>query len=280
MLGYGITGISPYTSPLGMYGLGGYGGAYSSYYNPAMMGMGMGMLGGYYNPTFMASQMQNVEKSMLNHTSAMHEMMLENETKAFTAQDRALFEKAMVDAGVNKGVQNLAAKIQEGDQDGICEEFDNLKHTLYTKYNDYFKANSDKLDPRDSVTNWIEILYNQIISKQRGEVVDLRNDIKKFGQTPFEHGFWKNVHGKDYHDKYSEETLSYIYDTRVDNKAGKDRMEGYGATAAKVTEAGLAGLTGAVAFKVLPGLKGLPKAGWIGAAALAIADLMWQSSRA
>ena len=57
-------------------------------------------------------------------------------------------------------------------------------------------------------------------------------------------------------------------------------MEGYGAAAAKVTEAGLAGLTGAVAFKLLPGLKKLPKAGWIGAAALAIGDLMWQSSRA
>ncbi len=277
MLGYGITGINPYSSPLGMYGLGGYG-TYSSYYNPAMMGMGM--LGGYYNPTFMANQMQQIEQSQLQHTSAMHEMMLENETKAFTAQDRALFEKAMVDAGVNKGIQNLAAKIQEGDQDGICEEFDALKHTLYTKYNDYFKANSDKLDPRDSVTNWIEILYSQIISKQRGEVVDLRSDIKKFGQTPFEHGFWKNLHGKDYHDKYSEETLSYLFDTRVDNKAGKDRMEGYGAAASKVTEAGVAGLTGAMAFKLLPGLKKLPKAGWIGAAALAIGDLMWQSSRA
>lgn len=279
MLGYGISGISPYTSPLGMYGLGGYG-AYSSYYNPAMMGMGMGMLGGYYNPTFMAGQMQQVEKSMLDHTSAMHEMMLDNETRAFTAQDRALFEKAMVDAGVNKGIQNLAAKIQEGDQDGICEEFDALKHTLYTKYSDYFKANSDKLDPRDSVTNWIEILYSQIVSKQRGEVVDLRSDIKKYGQTPFEHGFWKNLHGKDYHDKYSEETLNYLFDTRVDNKAGKDRMESYGAAASKVTEAGLAGLTGAVAFKLIPGLKKLPKAGWIGAAALAIGDLMWQSSRA
>ena len=275
MLGYGISGISPYSSPLGMYGLGGYG-TYSSYYNPAMMGM----LGGYYNPTFMATQMQQIEQSQLHHTSAMHEMMLANETKAFTAQDRALFEKAMVDAGVNKGINNLAAKIQECDQNGICEEFDNLKHTLYTKYNDYFKENSDKLDPRDSVTNWIEILYSQIISKQRGEVVDLRSDIKKYGQTPFEHGFWKNLHGKDYHDKYTEETLSYIYDTRVDNKAGKDRMQSYGATTAKVVEAGLAGLTGATAFKLLPGFKSIPKSGWVGALTLAIGDLIWQSTRA
>ena len=277
MLGYGITGISPYSSPLGMYGLGGYS-PYNSYYNPAMMGMGM--LGGYYNPTFMANQMQQVELSQLQHTSAMHEMMLENETRAFTAQDRALFEKAMVDAGVNKGIRNLAEKIKEGDQDGICKEFDALKHTLYTKYNDYFRKNSNLIDPRDSVTNWIEILYSQIVSKQRDEIVDLRSDIKKFGQTPFEHGFWKNLHGKDYHDKYSEETLNYLFDTDVDNKAGKDRMESYGAAASKVTEAGLAGLTGAVAFKLLPGLKSLPKAGWIGAAALALGDLMWQSSRA
>ncbi len=279
MLGYGISGISPYTSPLGMFGLGGYN-SYSSYYNPAMMGMGMGMLGGYYNPTFMANQMQQVEKSQLQHASAMHEMMLQKETSAFTANDRALFEKAMVDAAVNKGVQNLAAKIEEGDQDGICEEFDALKHTLYTKYSDYFKANSDKMDARDSVTNWIEILYSQIVSKQRGDVADLRTDIKKYGQTPFEHGFWKNFHGKDYHDKYTEETLSYLYDTRVDNKAGKDRMEGYGAVCSKVAEAGIAGVVGGGIGRILAsGTKKPGKYAWAAAIGTAIADLMWQHSR-
>ncbi len=279
MLGYGISGISPYTSPLGMLGLGGYNSYSSSYYNPAMMGMGMGMLGGYYNPTFMANQMQQVEQSMLNHTSAMHEMMLNNNVRAYEAQDKALFEKAMVDGQVTTGLENLAEKIKEGDQDGICEEFDKLKHTLYTKYSDYFKSNSDNVDPRKSVVNWIETLYNQVISKQRGEIVDLRNDIKKYGETPFEHGFWKNLHGKDYPEKYTEETLSYIYDTRVNNKAGKDRMEKYGAALSKVTETTIAGLTGCVLAKIIPGIKSLPKAGWLGAIALAVGDLMWQSSR-
>lgn len=279
MLGYGISGISPYSSPLGMFGLGGYN-SYSSYYNPAMMGMGMGMLGGYYNPTFMANQMQQVEKSQLQHASAMHEMMLQKETSAFTANDRALFEKAMVDAAVNQGIENLAAKIQDKDTDGICEEFDKLKHTLYTKYNDYFKANSDKIDPRESVVNWISTLYGQIMSKQRNEIVSLRDDLEKNSVSPFEHGFWKNFHGKDFPEKYTEETLSYLYDTSIKNKAGKDRMENLGAVCSKVTEAGIAGVVGGGIGRILAsGTKKPGKYAWAAAIGTAIADLMWQHSR-
>ena len=133
----GITGIGygPYTSPLGMYGLGG-GGTFSAYGDPASMGyyspygmMGMSGMMGYY-PAFMGQMnqvYQNIEKTQLQHTGDMHELLLKNQTRAFTEQDRAIFEKAMVDAGVNHGIENLSKKIKEGDQDGICEEFDKLK---------------------------------------------------------------------------------------------------------------------------------------------------------
>lgn len=299
MLGYGITGING----LGTLGLGGSS-TYSSYYDPTMMGLAgsygmgglcspygaMGMMGGMYNPTFMASYMremnqaqQQIEIDKLNHAGAMHNLQLQNQTQAFTNTDQAIFEKAMVDASINRSIQNLGVKVKEGDADGICQAFDEAKQALYTKYSDYFKANASRMNPADSVTNYIENLYTQIVSKDRGEIVSLRDDIKKYGETAFEHGFWKSFHGKDYHDKYSEETISYVYGTPIDNKAGKDRMEKYGAVTEKVVETVGAGVAGGLVGGSL--LAMLPKAKfkWVApiAAAAAIAgDWLWQQSRA
>ena len=299
---YGITGING----LGTFGLGGSS-TYSSYYDPTMMGLAgsygmgglcspygtmgaMGMMGGMYNPTFMASYMremnqaqQQIEIDKLNHAGTMHNLQLQNQTVAFSDTDRAIFEKAMVDASINKSIQNLAVKVKEGDADGICQAFDEAKQALYTKYSDYFKANASRMNPADSVTNYIENLYTQIVSKDRGEIVSLRNDIKKYGETAFEHGFWKNFHGKDYHDKYSEETISYIYGTPIDNKAGKDRMEKYGAVTEKVVETAGAGVAGGLVGGSLLAMLPKVKFKWVApiAAAAAIAgDWLWQQSRA
>ena len=245
-----------------------------------------------------------MEVDQLNHAGAMHNLMLQNQTQAFTDQDRAIFEKAMVDAGVNKCVTNLAEMVRKGNADGICQTYDELKQTLYTKYSDYFKANSNKLNPSDSVANFVELLYSQIISAQQGEQVDLRSDVKKYGETAFEHGFWKNFHGSDYHDKTSEQALSYMFGTPIDNKAGHERMEKYGATAEKIAEVGAAAAVGAVAVptvakagkSVLSSIVsiGSEKGGeaisklstfnkkwaWAGAIGLAIGDWLWQQSRA
>ena len=318
-LGYGITGIG---NGLGTFGLGGT----SSYYDPTMMGMAgayspygsMGMMGAYspysgmgmmgmYNPSFMGQMnkaYQQMEVDQLNHAGAIHNLMLQNQTQAFTDQDRAIFEKAMVDAGVNKCVTNLAEMVRKGNADGICQTYDELKQTLYTKYSDYFKANSNKLNPSDSVANFVELLYSQIISAQQGEQVDLRSDVKKYGETAFEHGFWKNFHGSDYHDKTSEQALSYMFGTPIDNKAGHERMEKYGATAEKIAEVGAAAAVGAVAVptvakagkSVLSSIVSLgsekggeaisklstfnKKWAWAGAIGLAIGDWLWQQSRA
>lgn len=302
MLGYGITGING----LGTFGLGGSS-TYSSYYDPTTMGLAgsygmgglcypygamdaMGMMGGMYNPTFMASYMremnqaqQQIEIDKLNHAGTMHNLQLQNQTVAFSDTDRAIFEKAMVDASINRSIQNLGVKVKEGDADGICQAFDEAKQALYTKYSDYFKANASRMNPADSVTNYIENLYTQIVSKDRGEIVSLRNDIKKYGETAFEHGFWKSFHGKDYHDKYSEETISYVYGTPIDNKAGKDRMEKYGAVTEKVVETAGAGVAGGLVGGSLLAMLPKVKFKWVApiAAAAAIAgDWLWQQSRA
>ena len=305
----GISGINS----LGTYGLGGTG-MYGSYTDPMMMGayspygmgMGMNMMGMY--PTYMKQMMeaqQDIEKMQLNHASDIHKIKLEHNTEEYKAHDRNIFEKAMVDVGVNGGIAKLAEKIKEGDQDGICEEFDKLKQTVYTKYRDYFNANKDNMNVNESVTNFVEVLYSKIRTAQTGHEVSLRNDIEKYGESSFEHGFWKNLHGKDYHQKYTEETLNHIYGTNIDNKEGKERMAKVGAKAESIAEyvaspfVGYAAGVGAATtiaglgklFLPLPkaasskfnfaAFKSFGKvAGTVGAIAALVGDIWWQNSRA
>lgn len=308
---FGITGIgsNPYMNGLGSFGLGA-GGTYSSIGDMSSMGMAgygmngmgamMGMPGmmGMYNPSFMGQMNQayhEIEKQNLEHAGAMHKLMLQTQTQNYQADDQYLFQKSLEDGSVNTLIINLADKIREGDADGICEEFDKLKSTLYTKHADYLKANSNRLNPSDSVNNVIENLYAQIITAKTGQVASLRHDIKQYGETAFNHGFNKNFFGKkDYHNNYSEETLSYLFGTRIDNKAGKDRMETFGGAAGRVAEGATAagagygiGLAAAALAKVVNplgicknlGFKGTHSFGKIGLMAALAGDILWQISR-
>lgn len=310
---FGITGIgsNPYMNGLGSFGLGA-GGTYSSIGDMSSMGMaGYGMSGmgammgmpgmmGMYNPSFMGQMnkaYQEIEKQNLEHAGAMHNLMLQTQTQNYRADDEYLFNKSLEDSAVQGGIMNLAEKVREGDADGICEEFDKLKSTLYTKHADYLKANSNRLNPSDSVNRVIEDLYAQIMTAKinDGNPVSLRNDIKRYGETAFNHGFNKNFFGKkDYHNNYSEETLSYLFGTRIDNKAGKDRMETLGGAAGRVAEGATAagagygiGLAAAALAKVVNplgicknlGFKGTHSFGKIGLMAALAGDILWQMSR-
>ena len=301
---FGITGIgyNPYMNTLGLGGVGDYS-SYGSYYNPTMMGMGsmgMGSMGmmGMWNPAFMGQMnqaYQNIEKSQLKHNSAMHNLMLQNKTEAMDNHTRAMFEQSMIDGDIKSQINLLHEKIVKGEQDQICEEYDKLKQIIYTKYADYFKENSNKMDIVNSVNRLISNLYTAQISPIVNEQVDLMNDIKKYGETAFMHGFNKEFLGKtDYHDKYTEETLSYLYGTSIDNKAGKDRIEKIGGYVGKGAEGVAAGLAGYGAAVVGAGLlkainpfntcknltmSGVHKFGkWAALAAIA-GDIIWQMSR-
>ncbi len=244
---FGITGIgnNPYMSGLGMYGLPGNS-TYSSFYNPSFMGFGgMGMAGlgmsgmmGMY-PAYMKQMndvYQDMEKSQLAHSGAMHNLLLENKTNAYKAEDAAMFEKAMADHGLQTSIVNLAEKIRAHDSDGICQEYDKIKCSLYQKFNKYFKENPNE-DPAKSVRQVIESMYAEIISKKSGETVSLRSDIERFGETALMHGFNEKFFGnKDYHKKYTEEALSYVYGTSIDNKGGKDRMQKIGGIGGRAAE--------------------------------------------
>lgn len=301
---FGITGIgyNPYMSGLGTFGLP-TGGTYSSYVDPTMMMGGYGMMG-MYNPAFMkntAQAYQEIEKSQLSHASAMHELMLQNKTHAYKAEDNALFQKSMEDANLRGAIQNLADKVKESDTDGICQEFDKLKVALYRKHNDYLRANSDRLNPSDSVNYIIEQMYAQLVAKNPGATDSLRKDIEKYCDNAFEHGFNKTFLGKkEYHENYSDETLSYLFGTRIDNKGGKDRMEKIGSGVAHVAEGAAAAAAGALALPLAATtVKGVlssitpekisskiakcstfnKKIAWLGAFVALGADVIWQMSR-
>ena len=287
---------SPYTMGAmnGIYGLGNMG------------AMGMGMMG--YSPAFMANQMMQMaqiqnqmEKGKLNHATQMHQAIQDAEVQSLEAHDRAIFQKALVDADIKQGIRCLSDVIRKGDQDAICIEFDKLKQNIYTKYNSYF-INNNKIDADKSVREIISLLYAQIVTAQNGGIpADLKTDIKQYGETAFWHGYNSTFLGnKGHNEKNSEETISYIFDERINDVGSKKRAEKWGSRWAKFSEGGLAGIAGygaglAGLFAGAGLLKSLP---WVGKAikfpslktahglgiaagiAAIVGDIIWQNSRA
>ena len=135
------------------------------------------------------------------------------------------------------------------------------------------------------------MMYQQIVSQQTGQIVDLRSDIKRYGETAFMHGFNQTFLGnKGHNEKYSEEVISYIDgNTRINDKGSKDRAHKWGTIAAKGAEGasafgagGIAGLGLLGLLKTLPFKINCPKAKyffWGGALATLLGDIMWQKSR-
>lgn len=275
-----MMGMSPYGATMGMspYGMMGM--------SPAFMGQMAEM------QKYMAEIQHQQQKSQLDHTQQMHSLIQQAEVNNLSAHDRAIFEKAMVDGDIKEGVRNLANVIRKGDQDAICEEYDKLKMSIYTKYSDYFQSADKNKNSFANVNNLIRTLYAQIVSAQTGQYVDLENDINRYGETAFMHGFNKTFLGKKGHnEKYSEETVNYLFGTRINDKGSKDRTQKIGGWCARGAEglsAGVAGYLGALglagitkfAFPSLAtSLEGLHKFGKWGALAAIGADIFWQISR-
>ena len=188
--GYSISGIG--WNPLGNVGLGSTG-AYGSYdaYMPSNSIFGMGGMMGYYNPMFMAQMQRQMEKSQALHSNDMHNILVNNEVTAHRQTDSALINKMLTNGDIQQGVTNLYNKVREGDQDGICAEFDKLKNYVYTTYRDELAARGDKINPSVSATQCIEAIYASMATAYAGDgqTHDLRNDIKRYGDSSFANGF-------------------------------------------------------------------------------------------
>lgn len=247
MMGLGDYGLSTNSSygnydnyMLGMNGYSGMG--YSM--NPAM-GMNGSVFGyGGYNPLFMGQMMSQMEQYQANHAADMHTTLLDNQTRAHRETNKALIDKVLTDASVQQGVKTLATKVREGDQDGICLEFDNLRQQIYRTYGDEIRARGNEENAHQAVTQLIDYLYTSIITAQNGgETADLEQDIKKYGDKAFVNGF-KQGHRKGHHDRYIDETLQHCFGYRIDEKESKDRAQAVGKLTGKAVnglEWGVAG---------------------------------------
>jgi len=302
--------------PLGTYGLG-MSGQFGSYdaYMPSMYGMqmgvnpsifGMGGMYGMYNPAFMANMYQQVEASQALHSGNMHELLLTNEINAHRHTDSALMKKMLTNGDIQQGVANLYDKVKSGDQDGICQAFDQLKGYVFSTYRDELAARGDKINPVTSATQYIEAIYGQLASAWSGDgkVHSLRDDIVKYGDSSFQNGFMSGFR-KGHHSRYVDETLNHCFDLRIDHKESKDMRQnlgnGFGRVTSVLEKGAIGGGIGvgsaALGIGLLKGINAtfaktenciskmpwggpLKVLGWLGVAAGVVADICWQAERA
>ncbi len=315
-LGLGTSGIGYPSMGLGTLGLGS-GSSYGSYdsYMPSMMGMnpmlgmgsgygmnsmmGMGGMMGMYNPLYYTQMQGAAEQIQAQHAGDMHTTLTNNEVRANRETDSALVQKILTNGDVQQGIQNLYDKVKEGDQDGICAEFDKLKNYIYNTYQDELKARGSKTNPATAATEIIEKIYGNIISAQTGQVSDLRSDIQRYGDGSTMNGFMKGFRQGN-HTRYVDQTLSHCFGLEIDQKASKDgrrEVASYVGRGASVLEKGAYGVAGGAAlytigYGVTKGLaslfgksssikfssKYMGKAAVIGAVLGAAADIWWQCS--
>lgn len=309
--GYGISGIG--YSPLGNLGLGSTG-SYTSYdmYMPSMMGMnyGMGMngsvfgMGGLYNAypaymTQMAQAQQNIESSQLNHAGNMQAQVLTNQVNGYQNSDTAIIQSMLVNSDVQHGITLLHQKINEGDMDGACAEFDKLHSYVLKTYKAEFEKNADKINPHTSATRIIDGLYQQVATTlaKDGRTHDLITDIREKGESYVTNG-WNSGFKRGHHKKTADEALNHCFGTEIDNLQSKKTAEaisqGAGRVGSVVTKGAIAsagavagtgivlGLGKALSLGKLPWMKTMSKV-WKPAAAIGlglgmVADILWQCS--
>lgn len=274
-MAYGITGLSP----LGTYGLGAMGG-YGTYdmYMPSMMGMSPMMYGGYgsygmgmgmdpysmmYNPAYMTQIQNQMEELQVQHAGNMHNLYLNNEVRAHEQTDSALIRKILTNGSVQQGIYTLHQKVVEGDQDGICEQYDKLKTEIYNTYSKEFKSHGANSNPALEVNAIIDQLYSSIVSAQENTPQTLEGNIKRYGDGALQNGFMKGFR-PGHHQRDIDSTLNHIYGRRIDHKRFKDQQNIIGQGAGHVARGaevavigGLAGATTYVAGKSL--VKGIAK---------------------
>ena len=315
-LGYGITGIG--YNPLGTMGLG-MTGQYASYdaYMPSMMGnsyatamtnpmfatgamSGMYGMGGMYSPTYWAGAQQQIEASQLQHAGNMQKLVLDNEVNGLNNSNSALINKMLSDGDIEQGVRRLYEKVREGDQDGICSEYDKLKSYIYATYKNELTAKGNKINPDTSARKIIEAIYGQTATalSSDGKTHSLEGDIKHYGENYFENGFMSGLK-RGHNKRTTDETLNHVFDYSINDQGSKEvnRVIGEGlgkatsvvqkgviGSAAGITATGLAlGLGKLLSFGKLPWLKCMG-ASWkgamtIGAIAGVIGDIWWQATK-
>jgi len=263
MYGFGPSSFGDYSSympsMMGLSGIGSYGGGMNSVFDPmTSYGAGMygGMMGGMMNYWLdyqkNMQQLQNdLELYSLEHNKKMHAGMINSEVQAHEESLSGIAEKLLADGSVQEGVKSLYAKIKEGDQNGVCQEYDKLKEIIYATYDKELKTKGIPIARATDARRLIEDAYSQIISataRDGDSNHTLEGDIEKYCGNSFQVGFMSGFKG-NHNQRYLEETMNHITGRRIDNRIYKDHLKKkgklIGLICAGLRDIGVGGVEGA-----------------------------------
>lgn len=238
--GFGPSSFGDYSSympsMMGLTGVGSLSGGMNSVFDPlTSFGAGMyggGMMGGMMN--YMLDYQQNLqnlqnqlELNTLNHNRQMHAGMISNEVQANEETMSGIIQKLLEDGAVQEGVMSLYSKIKEGDQNGVCQEYDKLKNYVYATFDKEIKAKGIAIARDAEARRIIRHIYGQIVSntaRDGDSNHDLEGDIQKYCGSAFQVGFMKGFKGNN-NQRYFEETMNHITGRRIDHRAYKDHLQ-------------------------------------------------------
>ena len=271
-LGYGID-----TSTLGLYGLGAspygsydmympssmgmsgmYGGMGNSLFGYGMNGMGsmtgmgamsrMGMGSMMFNPLYYSQIQNQAEELSLQHAGKMHSGMLSNEVTANRDSSNALIAKIINTGELNQGIETLYKKIKDGDQEGVCHEFDKLKNVIFYRYKNELEAMGTQVNPSNVATSIIAGVYSPLATKWAADGKDhnLMDDIQIYGESAITNGILSGSK-KGHQQMYVDQTLNHIYGLDINDKESLDEEREHATIVGRVLRGGKVSLKGATA---------------------------------
>jgi len=295
-----------------MSGYGGYGnyGGYGSYgmtnpmlgYSSAMM-MNNPMMTGMYGGAFMQNQMEalkqyykfqeDLEQQRLEHQTEMHRKQQLSEVANLNAHEQKFLYEVMSDGFVKKGIRDIYDGIRQGHMDDVVAKFYTLKQEILNKHSDYFNTKEGSVNLANNLNEYISVMYSEIGANFQGGIKpDLRQDIRSFGESPFQHGWNKHWLKNRGHNKLNaEQALNQIFDTGVNDVGSKKLAENVGAglsmaTTGAIGGAAVATIPVAMAKAFVPSkigflkcMKGVKWFALAGAAINTLGALAWQYSK-
>lgn len=181
----------------------------------------MQMYGNYMNPLLMFRMQNEMQTESLINNNSLKQLYANSEVQNAKITNNSLVSKIMITGDLNHDMKNLYAKIKEGDLKNVCVQFDNLLDKIYNNYRSELEAFGPDKNPRDTATYVIEELYEKIIKEEYGEDVNLRSDIKKYGENALKNGFNQGL--RSGHSTYDvDETYNHCFGMGIDNKRAKN----------------------------------------------------------
>ncbi len=261
MWNFGPSAFGDYTnympSMMGLPATGAYGSGsvFNNMYGYGMNPMSMMM----EYPIYMQNLQNQLERNNLEHTSFMHNGMINNEVKAHEESLSGVVQKLLTDGAAQEKLMTFYDKLREGDQNGAAQEYDKLKDTIYATYGKELESKGININRADEARRIIETMYADVISASSADGPHtLRADIDRYCGSAFESGF-VNGYNNEKGQRYKDELINHIYGERINNYDSKENRKDLGNVLGVATSGVVSGVEGAA----IGGVAGLGAAGMI-----------------